>query len=301
MVRRTDVEFPAEGEVTLRGWLFEPDGPGPHPGITMAHGYAGTKEHGIEPFALAFGEAGFAVLLHDHRSFGTSDGSPRQDVDPWQQIKDWRRAISFLEAHPAVDPDRIGLWGTSFAGGHAIVLSATDPRVKCVVSQVPIINGYEQMQRRVQPDSMAALEELLAADERAQARGETPRTQAVVSKDPTVPASYRAPDAVEFYLQPIPDGIWENSVTVRSTRAARMYEPGNWIARISPTPLLMVVATHDTVTPTDLALDAYERALQPKRLCLVPGGHFEPYLSQFTRASGEAVAWFRTHLLNSSP
>ena len=48
MVQRQDVEFPVEGDVILRGWLFVPDGPGPHPGITMAHGFAGVKEHGLE-------------------------------------------------------------------------------------------------------------------------------------------------------------------------------------------------------------------------------------------------------------
>ena len=104
MVQRQDVEFPAEGDVTLRGWLFVPDGPGPHPAITMAHGFAGVKEHGLERFARLFAEAGFVVLVHDHRGFGASDGSPRFDVDPWVQIADWRRAISFLENHPAVDP-----------------------------------------------------------------------------------------------------------------------------------------------------------------------------------------------------
>ena len=65
------------------------------------------KEHGLERFARVFADAGFVVLVHDHRGFGSSDGSPRFDVDPWVQIADWRRAISFLEDHPVVDPDRI--------------------------------------------------------------------------------------------------------------------------------------------------------------------------------------------------
>src|SRR6476620_10750529 len=108
MVQRRDVEFTAEGGVKLRGWLFVPDGSGPHPAITMAHGYAGVREHGIERFARAFADAGFVVLLHDHRAFGASDGEPRQDVDPWRQIADWRRAISFLESRPEVDASRIG-------------------------------------------------------------------------------------------------------------------------------------------------------------------------------------------------
>jgi cephalosporin-C deacetylase-like acetyl esterase len=201
-----------------------------------------------------------------------------------------------LERRPEVDPRRIGVWGTSYAGGHAIVLGATDRRLRCAVAQVPTISGYEQGLRRVPPDSVAALEETFAQDERAQSRGEPVGYQALVSADPAVPASYRAPDAIDFYLQPIPQGIWENRVTVRSTRAARMYEPGVWIARVSPTPLLMVVALNDTITVTDLALAAYERALEPKRLELIPGGHFDPYLSSFTQASAAARAWFHDHL-----
>jgi len=116
-VQRQDVEFAAEGGVTLRGWLFVPDGSGPHPAITMAHGFAGVKEHGLERFARVFAAAGFVVLVHDHRGFGTSGGSPRYDIDPWVQIADWRRAISYLESQPFVDPNRIGLWGSSYAGG----------------------------------------------------------------------------------------------------------------------------------------------------------------------------------------
>jgi hypothetical protein len=69
-----------------------------------------------------------------------------------------------------------------------------------------------------------------------------------VSRDLTVPAAYRSQDAIDFYLQPIPEGIWKNEVTLRSTRAARMYEPGIWISRVSPTPMLMVVARDDKVT-----------------------------------------------------
>ena len=83
---------------------------------------------------------------------------------------------------------------------------------------------------------------------------------------------------------------------MRSTLAATLYEPGVFADRVSPTPLLMVVATHDTVTLTDTALAAYERALEPKRLVMIPGGHFDPYLAGFPAASGAARAWFADHL-----
>ena len=178
------------------------------------------------------------------------------------------------------------------------MLGATDRRLRCVVAQAPTISGYEQGLRRVSPDATPALEHAFDEDERAQLRGEPPRRQAVVSGDPSVPAAYRSQDAIDFYLQPIPEGLWKNEMTLRSTRAARMYEPGAWASRVSPTPLLMVVASEDKVTVADLALAAYERALEPKRLALIPGGHFDAYLGQFPLAVAAATGWFREHLLN---
>ena len=299
MVQKIDVTIPVEGDVKLGAWLFIPEGVGVRPAITMAHGFAGTREHGIERFAEAFAAAGFVVILHDHRNFGTSGGDLRGDIDPWMQVADWRRAISYLETRPEVDPARIGLWGTSYAGGHAIVLGATDRRLRCVVAQVPTISGYEQGLRRISPDALPALERAFNDDERAQLHGEPPRRQAVVSGDASVLAAYRSQDALDFYLQPIPADLWENEITLRSTRAARMYEPGNWISRVSPTPLLMIVARDDRLTVADLALAAYQRALEPKRLALIAGGHFDPYLDQFPFAEAAATGWFREHLSTS--
>ena len=297
MVEQLDVEFGVEGNVTLRAWLFVPDMPGPRPAITMAHGYAGIREHGLDRFARVFADAGFVVLVHDHRGFGFSDGQPRFDVDPWRQIADWRYAISYLESQPTVDADRIGLWGTSYAGGHAIVLGATDRRLKTVVAQVPTISGYEQSLRRTAPDQVPALEVSFSDDDRRVFAGEPPAIQLVVSADAATPASYHSPEAVAFYNQPLPEGVhYENKVTVRSTRAARMYEPGQWVSRVSPTPLLMIFGLNDTITLTDTGLAAYERALQPKKLVTIAGGHFHPYLSQFEKPSGAARDWFIEHL-----
>ncbi|WP_338773533.1 alpha/beta hydrolase [Nocardia vulneris] len=297
MTQQQDVEFSAEDGVLLRGSLYLPDGPGPHPALTMAGGFGSVRQQGIQPYTDKFAAAGFVVLAHDHRSFGDSDGEPRQDIDPWRQIHDWRRALSFLEARPEVDAQRIGLWGNSYAGGHAIVLGATDRRLRAIVAQVPNISGSQSGLRRVPPDLTPAFEHELDEDERAQAQGNPPRYQALVDKDPAVPAAYHAPDAVDFYLSTVPAGArWENTVTLRSTRKARMYDPGAFAARVSPTPLLMIVASHDTISPTDLALAAYRDALEPKRLEVMRGGHFDPYLGGFEHSSDAALDWFTTHL-----
>ena len=297
MIEPRDVEFEVEGGDRLRGWLFTPTTAlKRYPAISMAHGYAGVKEHGLKRFAQAFAEAGFVVLVHDHRNFGASDGVVRHDIDPWRQIADWRRAISFLESRPDVDPGRIGIWGTSYAGGHVLVLGATDRRIRAVVSQVPTISGYQQGLRRVAPDALDALERQFDEDEGAQFRGEPPRRQQIVNENPAIPAAYRTKDAIAFYLQPLPQGVWKNDVTVRSGRLSRMYDPGIWVARVSPTPLLMIVALADRITQTDLQLRAYEQALEPKKLVTIDGGHFDPYLGQFDRVSTAAVSWFGQHL-----
>ncbi|MET8128107.1 alpha/beta hydrolase [Streptomyces sp. NPDC005231] len=297
MVERTNQLIHLPDETVLHAWLFLPDGPGPHPTITMAHGFGGTKYHGIEPIAQKLAEAGFAVSLHDHRNFGDSSGAPRHDIDPYQQIEDWRRVISHLQSLDAVDADRIGLWGSSYSGGHAFVLAATDRRIKAVYSQVPTVSGSETGRRRVPPHLTRQLEESFAADELAQAQGKPPATQAFVSDDQSTTASYRATDAINFYLgHSAPEGLWENSVTVQSNRRFRAYDPGHWIDQIAPTPLMMLIATGDTVAPTDLALRAYERALEPKELVLIPGGHFDPYLDGFQTSTDAAIRFFRTHL-----
>ena len=77
--------------------------------------------------------------MFDNRNFGASDGQPRQEIDPWQQVRDYRDAITFAETLDATDPDRIGIWGSSYSGGHVLVVGAIDRRVKCVVAQVPRI------------------------------------------------------------------------------------------------------------------------------------------------------------------
>ena len=75
------------------------------------------------------------------------------------------------------------------------------------------------------------------------------------------------------------------------------YEPGDHISRIAPTPLLMIVAANDAVAPFELALDAYERAREPKQILVAPGGHFDLYAGTgFDECASAALDHFRRHL-----
>jgi uncharacterized protein len=139
-MRRIDIEFASEG-TTCRGWLFVPDGEGPFPAVALAGGWCYVRELVMPYYARAFAEAGLASLVFDYRNLGVSDGEPRQHLDPWGQIRDYRNALSFLERRGDIDADRLAVWGISYSGGHALILGATDPRVKCLVSQIPVVDG----------------------------------------------------------------------------------------------------------------------------------------------------------------
>jgi uncharacterized protein len=129
--------------------------------------------------------------------------------------------------------------------------------------------------------------------------GAEPARQAIISTDPNEESAYRDPAMTAFENQfPIPPELeHDRKVTLRSTLKAQMYDPGIWNERVCPTPLLMVVGTEDTITPSDLALTAFERAGNPKKLVTYPGGHFDAYVEHFETTSGAAEAWFTEHLI----
>jgi hypothetical protein len=39
----------------------------------------------------------------------------------------------------------------------------------------------------------------------------------------------------------------------------------------------MTIAQNDVLTPTDIAIEAYSRAREPKQIHIIPGGHFDGY------------------------
>lgn len=297
---REDISLTA-GDVQLRGWVFHPETDAPAPTVVMAAGFAAVKEQYLDRYASRFAEAGLRTIVYDHRNFGTSDGEPRQDIDPWVQIRDFQHALSYARSRPDVDGHRIGVWGTSFSGGHVLVLGTIDPRVRCVVSQVPTISGSEASRRRVPSHMAEAVAEAQIADREAIYAGQPPQRRPLVDDGSGQPPVYAGAVAKAFLDRADSrPSTFVNNVTVQSLARNRGYEPGSYITGISPTPLLMIVTEHDDVAFTDLQLAAYERASEPKRLLLLPGDHFSPYDAGFEDAVSAATNWFHTHLVEAA-
>ena len=296
---RSDIEFRADDGTMLRGWHYVPSTGGKHPTIIMAHGYSAVKEMYLDKFAEYFASIGLASLVFDHRNFGASDGQPRQEINPWLQISDYRDAITYAETLPATDVDRIGIWGSSYSGAHVIVVGAIDRRVKCVSSQVPLISGHENARRLIRADHIASFHGALEGDRRARYQGQAPAMVPVVAEDPAAPSALPTPDSWKWFTETaqLRAPSWRNEVTLRSVEMFMDYEPGAYLSFVSPTPLQIIVALGDHLTVSDQALQGYERALQPKRLIILKGGHFDAYLDGFDAASTAAGEWFKQHLI----
>jgi len=296
---RKDLEFKTEDGVTLRGWLYLPDQVrGRAPTIVMAHGFSALKENYLDKYAEVYAATGLAALVFDNRNFGTSDGEPRQHIDPWRQVADYRDAITYASTLPEVDETRIGIWGSSYSGAHVLVVGALDRRVKCVASQVPLISGHRNARRLIRADLVTAVQGMFVEDRKARYAGKPHAMIPVVSNDPNVACALPTPDSYEWFTETakLRAPAWRNEVTLQSVELFTEYEPGAYIEYISPTPLLMVVAAGDHLTVADEAIAAYGRALEPKKLALLRGGHFDAYVKDFDTASGAARDWFVEHL-----
>jgi dienelactone hydrolase len=157
---RRGVEIWSDG-TRLAGDLWLPEGlaaDAKRPAIVLAQGWGGVREQLNGSYATAFARAGFIVLTFDYRGWGDSESrlvlvepepAPdadglitvrarpiREVVDPQDQILDILNVVAFLRGEPQVDADRIGLWGTSYGGGHVVEVAAREPRIAAVVAQV---------------------------------------------------------------------------------------------------------------------------------------------------------------------
>lgn len=298
-IQARPVSFTVQGDRLAATFYTPDDDPAPKPCVVLGHGWSMVAGGDLEDYARAVVRRGLCALTFDYRNLGNSEGEPRQHIDPWKQVEDFRAAISFVRTLEQVDGDRIGIWGSSYGGGHTLTVTALDSRVKCTVSQVPTIDSWRAARGRLDEAAWAARDAAFLADREAAFRGEPMQMIATISDDPGVKAAY--PDAASFSYMSGQGKIcpaWRPYTTVASLEAALSYVPGAYLHRIAETPLLMVIADSDTTTPTHLQREGFEQIKSAtKKLLEVPGGHYSVYQEHFDTTSGAAADWFETHLV----
>jgi acetyl esterase/lipase len=297
---RRDVRFTCQG-LSCAGWYYVPDGLSAgekRPAIVMAHGFSAVKEMLLDNFASKFADAGFVVLVFDYRFFGESEGEPRGRLLWPEQIQDYRDAITWVSLRGEVDPNRIGVWGTSYSGGHVMFLAAYDRRIKAVVSQVPVSDVWDTYFDAMPVEQRNGFLGWLASN-RADAVANGNVNYITVAAPEDQPSVWPLQEWYDAFMRLSRDApSWKNGITVESLETHITYEPAAPIHRISPTPLLMIVASDDVITPTQASVSDFEKAGEPKKLIVVPGRHFDAYEGPDHPAfAGPAVEWFETWLM----
>jgi hypothetical protein len=299
---KTRVTFASKG-IEIVGDLYLPEGDGPFPVVVMAGGWCYVKELIQPQYGAYFVDAGYAALIFDYRCFGESGGEPRQHIDPWDQIEDYRNAISFVATLPEVDASRIGIWGISYSGGHVLVVGATDPRVRCVVSNIPVVDGYRNMRRVHGTMGFRALRSAIEADRKRRyttgSGGMIPHAMLDNTNDLS---TWPFPETYETFkvLKEKEAPAYQNQSTIESTELLMYYSVAPFVSRIYDTPTLVVVAEEDDLTLWDLEIEAYNAIpTDKKRLVVVPGStHMTLYsdLSRLKIAATAARDWFLENL-----
>jgi uncharacterized protein len=288
-VRCRGVHLAGEGqELTLDGL---------RPCVVLAHGFGGTVDSGLEPFAERFAAAGADALAFDYRHFGASDGEPRQLLSIRRQLEDYAAAVAHARTLEGVDPERIVLWGSSYSGGHVVAAAVADGRVAAVISQVPAMDGMAtlaNLMRYAGPGQLARLTLRGIRDQLAALRARAPLALAVVGQPGTLAAMTSA-DAERGY-RAIAGPTWRNEVAARIMLSAGSYRPGLQADRL-PCPMLVQIADHDAVAPVKAAEDAAFRATGRAEVRSYPLGHFDLYVGDgFERAIADQLHFLRRHL-----
>lgn len=298
-----DIEFQSQGN-TLRGHLYMPPDPGnPCPVVVMAGGWCYVKELVQPDYARVFANAGVAAVVFDYRNFGASDGTPRQHLDPWEQIEDYKNAISYVETRSELDRNRIGIWGISYSGGHVLIVGATDPRVKCIVSNIPVVDGLKTMRLVHGSMRFRLLEQAILADRRE--RSATGRHGYMPMSSPKLDelSTWPFPEVTSAFIALKEAGArtHEHFNTVASVELLCNYVVRPYAERIVNVPTLMTVAERDDITIWDEEVRVYNSILTPKKSMYVfdDTSHMTLYSnkSRLEVAAEKGRDWLVEHLM----
>lgn len=293
MSDRKNIEFPSgmKGEL-CRGWLYVPAGTkNKSPVVLMAHGFGAVKELRLDAYAEKFCAAGFAVVVFDYRNFGASDGEPRQLLDISLELEDWHAALRYVRTLNEVDNSRIALWGTSFAGGHVVEVAAKDGNIKCLISQVPHLDGFASA-AAAGGQQAARLAMEAARDAASGLIGLEPH-YVKIAGGPGELAAMTSENVVTMWPRMIPSGFsFDNRVAARIFLHLPLYSPERLAEKIN-FPWLIQVAKHDMTTPVAAAERAAKRA-PLATLTIYDADHFDVYLPPlFDQVVAEQITFLR--------
>jgi dipeptidyl aminopeptidase/acylaminoacyl peptidase len=291
-MREQSVSFYSEG-ARLAGVLRSPDDEsGRRPAIVQGPGWLGLKDAKLYvPYHEALTAAGYHVLIFDYRGFGDSEGD-RGLLLPQLQLEDLVNAVTYLTTRDDVDADNLATFGSGgTGGGNAVLLAATDRRIRAAVAQVPVADGEDWLRSMRREYEWYEFLTRLEADRRS--RVTTGQGELVHPReDIMVPTPERKATNVKGDV----DSRIPTSVPLRCAEAILDYRPVEVAHLVSPAGLLVIGVDDDAVTPTRHAVELYERARPPKKLIMQRHTtHYAAYAQYGAQVTPEIVQWFARH------
>ena len=291
---KTPVTFYSEG-VKLDGDVYVPDDVRPREkraGIVLCHGYTGVKDIYLPDNARALNKAGYVAMVFDYKGWGASDG-PRTRLAPYSRVADVQAALTFLGTLPQVDPQRLGIYGTSYGGATVVWVGAVDPRVRCVVSVVGIGNGRRWMRSVRRPDEF---HDLLARARQDRARRAVEGKSEFIVREEILLPDRQSAELGAAARRNNPNAV--SAIPLEYVDDTLEFNPEWVVDKIAPRPLLFITTDDDRLVPPEESIEMYTRAGEPKKLVVLKGyGHYEVYKEPaFSEVMQATVAWYREHL-----
>ena len=274
-------------------WRTPDDASGPIPAIIQGPGWLGLKDAvAYDRYHQGFTDGGFGVLSIDYRGFGESEGEERGIVSPTAQLEDLVNGVTYLSTRDDVLEGAIGAYATGgTGGGNVVLLAATDPRVRAVVSQMPVADGRDWLHRMRTEYEWVEYLALLEQDRRervltGKSRLVHPRNEVMVETLERKQSNFKKDVDVKIRME-VPLSMVDPLLT---------YAPGRAAVGLT-TPLMVVAVENDATTPTDHAVAIYEAAAGPKTLVLQRNtSHYAAYAKYADVVIPQMVAWFREHV-----
>jgi pimeloyl-ACP methyl ester carboxylesterase len=241
----------------------------------VLHGFGSNKDSSnVMAPSKVLSELGYVTLRFSMRGCGDSEGEFGR-VICLEQVEDTRNALTYLAQHPAVDPKRIALVGSSFGGAVSVYTGGIDERVAAVVSNGGWGDGERKFRgQHKSPQEWARFTKMLEEGREQRAR---------TGKSLMVP---------RYDIVPIPPhlrtNLAKNSVEMFPAETAQSmfdFRADDVVGKIAPRPLLLIHAANDSVTPTEQSIELFKRAGQPAEL------HLFSEVDHFLFAEDNARVW----------
>jgi dienelactone hydrolase len=292
---KKDVSFNVKN-TSISAWQYLPENStAPVPCIIMGHGFGGTRDMGLERYAVRYLAAGYAVLMFDYRYFGESDGQPRQLIWFPYQLEDWLAAINYTRSLKEIDPAKIALWGTSASGGHVIVSAAKDKDIACVTAQCPGLDGRASAMTAFKNEGLNF--RLIVHAQRDLVRswlGLSPHKIPIVGKPGSI-ACITSSDAYAGYAK-LASENFINETCGRIAIRADKYRPVKHARNVS-CPVLLQICDHDSITPKSATLETEKELGKFAEVKNYPIGHFDIYFGDnFEVSVSDQLKFFKKHL-----